>query len=106
MGGDATGLGGACGTRLDQIGSRHADGRPHRHDAIRPNHEHTPDDALAAHDNCEPHHDLDPRDDADDDSDDDADDHDGAHDDGPDRHDADHDGGGRDDDDYGGAVGR
>lgn len=107
MGGDATGLGGACAEPLDRIDSRHADGGPHRHDALRPDHDHTPDDAVAADDHGRPHDDLDPQDDGDDDSDDDTDDYYGATDDnGPDRHDAHDDGGSRNDDDYGGAVGR
>jgi hypothetical protein len=108
VGGDATGLGGACAEPLDRIDSRHADGGPHRHDALRPaDHDHTPDDEVAAHDHGRPHDDLDPHDDAGDDSDDDTDDYYGATDDnGPDRHDAHDDGGSRNDDDYGGAVGR
>lgn len=108
MGGDASGLGGACAEPLDRIDSRHADGGPHRHDALRPaDHDHTPDDEVAAHDHGRPHDDLDPHDDAGDDSDDDTDDYYGATDDnGPDRHDAHDDGGSRNDDDYGGAVGR
>jgi hypothetical protein len=106
LGGDAAGFGGACAESFDRIDSRHADGGPHRHDALRPDNDHTPDDAVAAHHHGQPHDDLDPHDDADD-SDDDADEYYGATDDnGPDRHDAHDDGGSRNDGDYGGAVGR